>query len=230
MKTKQVRSERSRKIILENALALFRKNGFEATTMRDIANEAGMALGAAYYHFKQKEELVFDYYIKLQDESEEQARSIISETKSFHKRLSHALHFKIKQLTPDRNLVKVLARTVADPDSQLSPFSPESVEVRDRAIEMMQWLIDGSDLKVSSKFKPSLKTLLWFYYMAIIFFWAHDRSLEQQRTTQLIDLSLKLVTKVLWLSTLPLTGPVNSLVAKILKLTEEAIEEKRVTN
>ena len=54
-------SEQTRRQVLDTALALFRKRGFEQTTMRDVAEAAGLSLGAAYYYFKSKEALVGAY-------------------------------------------------------------------------------------------------------------------------------------------------------------------------
>jgi len=45
------KSELTRARILDAAIGLFRSRGFEATTMREIAAEAGVAIGAAYYYF-----------------------------------------------------------------------------------------------------------------------------------------------------------------------------------
>ncbi|MGA2132850.1 MAG: helix-turn-helix domain-containing protein, partial [Bryobacteraceae bacterium] len=41
------RSAETRARIMEAAMELFRRQGFEATTMREIAVEAGVATGAA---------------------------------------------------------------------------------------------------------------------------------------------------------------------------------------
>ena len=48
--------------ILDVALDLFRRGGFEQTTMRGIAAEAGVSLGSAYYYFESKEHLVMAFY------------------------------------------------------------------------------------------------------------------------------------------------------------------------
>src|ERR1700761_1388022 len=48
--------------ILDVALDLFRRLGFEQTTMRAIATEAGVSLGSAYYYFESKEDLVMAFY------------------------------------------------------------------------------------------------------------------------------------------------------------------------
>jgi AcrR family transcriptional regulator len=54
-----------RRQVLTVASELFAKNGFEATSIRDIATAAGMMSGSLYYHFASKEDL----YIAVQDAS-----------------------------------------------------------------------------------------------------------------------------------------------------------------
>ncbi len=49
--------EVTRARILATALDLFRRRGFDRTTMRDVASGAGVSLGAAYHYFRSKEEL-----------------------------------------------------------------------------------------------------------------------------------------------------------------------------
>ena len=46
-----------RKRILEGALSVFQKNGLEAATMDEIANEAGFGKATLYYYFNSKEEV-----------------------------------------------------------------------------------------------------------------------------------------------------------------------------
>lgn len=49
------RSERSRKDILDAALKLFSHRGYGATSVNDIAEEAGLSKGNVYHHFPDKE-------------------------------------------------------------------------------------------------------------------------------------------------------------------------------
>lgn len=51
------RSERSRGQILEAALKLFSHHGYGATSVRDIAAEAGLSKGNVYHHFPDKESI-----------------------------------------------------------------------------------------------------------------------------------------------------------------------------
>lgn len=61
------KSEVTRARILDAALDLFRRHGFEETTMRGIAAAAGVSLGSAYYYFQSKEDLVMVFYERAMD-------------------------------------------------------------------------------------------------------------------------------------------------------------------
>ena len=52
----------SRTRLLAVSARLFAKGGFEATSMRDIAGEAGMLAGSMYYHFPSKNDLIAAVY------------------------------------------------------------------------------------------------------------------------------------------------------------------------
>jgi AcrR family transcriptional regulator len=51
------KSDRTRRIILESAYTLFSSQGYAATSMRQIKEDAGLALGSIYNHFASKEEM-----------------------------------------------------------------------------------------------------------------------------------------------------------------------------
>lgn len=44
--------------LLRAAARLFREKGYDATTIRDIANAVGMRSGSPFYHFKSKQEML----------------------------------------------------------------------------------------------------------------------------------------------------------------------------
>jgi len=54
----RVRSNNRRVAILDAAAYRFRRQGFSATTMREVASDADMLAGSMYYHFPSKEALL----------------------------------------------------------------------------------------------------------------------------------------------------------------------------
>lgn len=55
--TQGEKSERSQGLILEAALQLFSKQGYRGTSIREIAEAAGVSTGNVYHHFPDKEAL-----------------------------------------------------------------------------------------------------------------------------------------------------------------------------
>lgn len=54
---KQERAERTRAALIQAAAKLFGEQGFSGTSVVKIADEAGLTLGAVYFHFRNKSEL-----------------------------------------------------------------------------------------------------------------------------------------------------------------------------
>lgn len=58
----QEKREHSINKLVEVALSLFALRGYEATSIRNIASEAGMSLGLLYNYFKSKDELLEEIF------------------------------------------------------------------------------------------------------------------------------------------------------------------------
>lgn len=59
--------ESTRERILDVALDLFTEQGFDGTSMREIAERLGMSKPAIYYHFASKEEILMALHMRLHD-------------------------------------------------------------------------------------------------------------------------------------------------------------------
>lgn len=71
--TQEERSARSRASVLEAALGLFSRQGYRATSMRDIAARASVSTGNLYHHFKDKEAIfreLIDQYVRAASDPE----------------------------------------------------------------------------------------------------------------------------------------------------------------
>ena len=48
----------SKQLIQDTAVRLFNERGYDKVSLRDIAREAGVAIGSLTYHFRRKEDLL----------------------------------------------------------------------------------------------------------------------------------------------------------------------------
>src|SRR5919112_2570563 len=113
------KARRTRERILGAALALFAERGYEATTMRDVAREAGASLGLAYRYFASKEEFALALYMRLAEESEGWVRGeLIGGTVA--ERFELAMGVKLDQVSPHREPLAALMTRALDPNSPIS--------------------------------------------------------------------------------------------------------------
>ncbi len=95
------RSDRARQQILLAAARLFRRRGYPASTMRDIAFEAGMKAGSIYYHFKSKDEIldeVLDLGLRDIYNSVQRAIESSADQEDYRVRITAVVHAHLTQL------------------------------------------------------------------------------------------------------------------------------------
>jgi AcrR family transcriptional regulator len=211
------RGEQTRQLILDTAMRLFRERGYARTTMRAIAQEAGVAVGNAYYYFGSKDHLIQEFYADTQIEHRAAAAPVLTREREFAARLAGVLHAGIDVLTPYHSFAASFFKTAAEPTSPMSPFSAESSAPREASIALFREVLEGSTARVDAELRPALPELLWLAYMGVVLYWVHDRSPEQIRTRKLIDGAVPLVDRLVGLSRLRVLRPVTRQVLDLIR-------------
>ena len=198
-KPKRAKGEETRDRIHAAALSLFRKKGFDATTMRDVAGAADVALGAAYYYFPSKEALVLAYYQRTHAKSTAQAETVFAATDDLRARLGAVFHARVDVLARDRKLLAALFRSIADPSAAASIFGEHTQTIREDSIDVIDRAIAPSPelALLDDEARRVLVLALWSLHMGVILYFIHDSSPKQQRTRALVDSSLDLVASLL---------------------------------
>jgi AcrR family transcriptional regulator len=194
------RAEQTRTAITEAALRLFRENGYEATTMRAIAREAGVSTGNAYYYFGSKEELVQQFYAHTHADHVAACRAILGTETELAPRLRGTLRAMIDVNEPYHAFAARFFKYAAEPSSPLSPFSKESGPAREAAVALFREVAEGSTTRIDRELRAQLPELLWLYSMGIVLFWVHDTSPGCAKTYQLIDRTVPLADRLIALS------------------------------
>ena len=218
------KSEETRKRILNTALELFRKDGFDETTMRKIAAECGVALGAAYYYFPSKDALVMAFYERAQSELEPILVEELSHHKSVETRLKALIQAKFRYFQPNRALLGKLSAHI-DPRHPLSPFSSETQAIRDHDIQGFTRVLESPGVRIPSDLRPYLPRILWLFQMGLLLFWVYDRSPQQRKTAQLLDGSLSIVALLIRLIGLPFLKGVRKRLVNLMDTLSEGLTE-----
>lgn len=221
---KTAKSTETRSRILEAALEVFRKRGFEDATMREIAAEANMATGAAYYYFDSKDALVLAFYERSQAEMMREIDRRLSAAKTLEQRLQDLIGYRLEYFAPNRKLLGALSAH-ADPAHPLSPFSKATSAIRDQDVGYFRRIVDESKVKLPKNIAPYLPHLLWLYQMGLILFWVYDPSERQTRTKILFAKTLKMLVLALRLAGLPIMRPLHRLSGELLHVVYGEIED-----
>jgi AcrR family transcriptional regulator len=201
------KSDATKALILDTALRLFAERGYERTTMRAVAAEAGVSVGNAYYYFDSKEHLVQGFYYRIGDLHVRASQEVLAREQELDARLRGVLHRWLEVAAPYHQFGSQFFKNAADPASPLSPLSPESAPVRDAAIGLLREVVDGSTAKMDPMLRPELPELLWLYQMGIVLYWVHDRSSGCSRTGTLLDSTAPLISRAVNLSRLRVLRP-----------------------
>jgi len=209
----QKKSERTRAHLVDVAMKLFKQQGFEQTTMREIAAAAGLAQGAAYYYFDSKEHLIFEFYQRTYDDQLPEAERVLAKEKGLEERLAGLAAAHLRAAQPYHAFSRVLFKSAADPGDPLSPFSELSAPLRQKNIDLMGRILEGQS--VPANLKAALPELLWLFKMLMILYWVHDKSPKQAKSFALVKRGSALVADALKLARIP---GLSHLAGKLLEL------------
>ncbi len=202
--------------ILEAALELFRQEGFDTATMRDIAQKAGVATGAAYYYYPSKDAIVMEFYQRSCAEMQPKIAAALEQVPGLENRMRELIRVKLAHFAPNRGVLRALLRNGADPRHPLSPFSPQTREIRDIDVAWFRRILADCGVRIPRDLEPHLPVALWFFQMGVIYFWVIDDSPNQARTARLLDLGAKSVVTLIRVSALPLMRPLRKTALELI--------------
>jgi AcrR family transcriptional regulator len=178
------RGEQTRQQLYEAALALFGEQGYEATTMRQIADRAGVSSGLLYKYFEGKRDMVLTLYDQLTAAYAERAATL--PPGSWGARFMHALRTTLEVLSAHRQTLASLAGLLVADDEQ-SLFANRTSASRLQVQQVFVEAVAGAaDAPAGDLIEP-LGALLYLAHLLIILWWLLDKSPDQRATAELLD-------------------------------------------
>ncbi|MCX7988302.1 MAG: TetR/AcrR family transcriptional regulator, partial [Thermodesulfovibrio sp.] len=95
----------SKKRIVEAAIKIFSQHGYNGTTIRMIAKEAGISVGGVYLYFKNKEELFLFLMKEKMEELDHRITPIIQDTEHPASALREYIRIAIECALENRELI-----------------------------------------------------------------------------------------------------------------------------
>jgi len=206
------KGERTRALIRETALRSFRERGYDETTVRLIATEAGVSLGSTNYHFPSKNHLVQELYLEVTGELRRTAIDRMSDESALTARLRIAFQAGLEVLEPYHRFAPGFVSAAVSPRSPINPLSGESEPALQEVVAVFRAAVEGARRGVPDEIADALPEALTIAYLLLALFWTYDRSPGQRRTRLLLERALGLLQVALPLTRLPaLRRPVHEL-------------------
>jgi len=138
----QDRARRSRLRILEAATKLFAANGFEATTIKDVAEAAELSVGLVCRYFPTREHLALALYGRLANELA--AIAVDLPTGTVAKRFAALMRARIAQCEAQRRPLTALLGKALDPESPLYALGPTTDATRAKVQGALRVVLAGA--------------------------------------------------------------------------------------
>jgi AcrR family transcriptional regulator len=188
--------------------------------MRDIAAKAEVATGAAYYYYPSKDAIVMAFYQRSCEEMQPRIEAALKGVQGLEARLRELIRVKLEYFAPNRAVLRALLRNGADPKHPLSPFSPQTKDIRDVDIAWFRAILTGCGIRIPRDLDPHLPGVLWFFQMGVIFFWVIDESKGQVRSARLLEMAAKSVAALIRASALPFMRPLRKSALQLIEIVK----------
>lgn len=199
------KSERTRALIRDVAVQSFRERGYDATTIRLIAEQAGVSVGTTNYHFASKNHLVQELYLDVQVAHRDAAEPLLEASVDLIDRLGIVYRTGLDGLTPYHGFAPEFLSAAVSPRSSINPLSEESAPALAIVEGLFREAVDGAKKNpLPEEFRTGLPHALVLGHLLLALFWVYDRSEGQQRTRALLERGLRLLRLALPLTKVPL--------------------------
>ncbi len=199
-KTSTSKGEETRDRILDVALALFKKKGYDATTMREIATKAGLATGAAYRHFPSKVAFVMAYYERTFEGLRPKVEWLLNAPGSLEDRVRALVNAKFQHFSPGRKILRGMLQYGPEVNHAVSPFSKATTALREMEIGWFQRILSEEGLGLPHVLERQTAEMLWAMHIGMMLCWCADESPGQATTTRVLEQGLSTIVALLRLT------------------------------
>jgi AcrR family transcriptional regulator len=175
----------TRQQILQIATALFEQDGYNHTTLAQIADAANANLDEVQALYSCKEQLVLDLYQTLAHDTQYSVEHLAQG--HIANRYFEVMEIRITQLQPHYEALAALFAHAILPHGEITTqdISPGK---RDALYQAFIQLVEASDdAPAADNGADNLAMLLYTFHFMILVFWMFDRTKDKQATHLMID-------------------------------------------
>lgn len=197
----------TRTAIITAARELMFEKGFDATTMRAIADRAGVSLGNAYYYFAGKDELIQGFYEEVAAAHQARVREAVARKRGLSDRLTLSLEILVDLCDEYAPVADALLTRGILPTAPLNPFSASSSRPRELFLETCRELVGGARIRVDQELRDALPEVLWLVHLTLTLGWVQDLSAGKAVTRRTVGRLGPTLGRLISLSQVPVLRP-----------------------
>lgn len=183
----------ARERLYGTAMHLIATRGYDGTTLRDVAREAGVSVGLLYRYFPSKQAVVIALYDELSSAYARQAADM--PPGRWRDRFLFALMTSLRVLEPHRLALRALTPVlVGDPEEGI--FSATTAFSRLRVQQVFEQAVAGGSDAPKPPLAAALGRLLYLAHLGVLLWWLLDKSAHQRATTALVSLVQSLLPSI----------------------------------
>ncbi len=190
--TAQAKAETEHRIVA-TAGRLFLVKGYERTTIRDIAAEAGIGLGTMFNYFANKDALAIRIITEALDAANAEFRAAEPGDTLSECLFAHVLA-GLERLAPARSYLGEVIEKALSPFARNTPDSP-GWRIRAGQLDMVREIVER--FEPDAEFSYITMHLYWTLYLGVLAFWAGDDSPGQEETLVVVDQAMRLFARAL---------------------------------
>jgi len=193
------------------------RNGYDMTTLRDIAEEAGVSVGLLYRYFPSKQAVIFALYEELSADYVRRAAAM--RPGKWRDRFIFALRASLDVLEPHRSTLRGLIPVlVGDPEEGL--FGRRAAFSRLRVQGVFEAAVAGATDAPAASLAEAVGRLLYLVHLAVLMWWLLDKTSKQRATAALVVLFQQILPSAALTLRLP---SVRRFVISLDQLVREAL-------
>jgi AcrR family transcriptional regulator len=205
------KGERTREHIFTTALALFSEKGYDATTMRDIAQGADCSLGLTYRYFDRKEELILEIYNRMTVDLAEDVENM--PPSNLADQFVTVMRAHLGRIGQYRGALIGAVGTMLTPTSPVAVLGEKTEEIRKIGMGAFLRLVQTTTDAPNAKQEKDVALLVMHF--GLLLYWFYDRTPNQRATEELLGLARDLLS---WGRRVLRVPPVSGIVSRVARL------------
>jgi len=152
-------SNKTKKVIVETAGKLFEQNGFQRTTMDEVARVANKAKGSLYYHFNSKEELFAEVInVEVENLISQLSQIVDNDQLNAESKIRNYLLARMMILNEANNFKEAIRLSMLNNSEYIAKVRDRLAEFEKRSLKKI--ILQGIDEGEFTDIKRSLDTIV----------------------------------------------------------------------